>query len=323
MATQADRRAPGGGGQSAGVPRRPDAGGPPAGRGGLPAPARGGCRRRARPDAGRGPAGLGQRRTGAPGGTGGRAAGAEAATGARQPRRRVPGRPGDAGHRPPATGRHAPRPVSPAAPRCAPPGAGGAAVPGAEAQPDATASAPEASGGERAEQPGDAGRGARLPPGGGETARPSAGPVDRAAPRLVPGHARAEAEGATVAHAPVDRGGRCGAADTSPPRSRPTMTPGGSSRGKRRAGTRHEPCDRADRGRAFTPHLFRLYTRRTGKPSTGGRTPGDRRGSGLITASCPMKFGPTRNGAAANATNLTSPAVTLEAESQFPESRMR
>jgi hypothetical protein len=67
----------------------------------------------------------------------------------------------------------------------------------------------------------------------------------------------------------------------------------------------------------------RHRTRRTGKPSTGGRTSGDRRGSGLRTASCPMKFGPTRNGATANATNLTSPAVTLEAESQFPESRMR
>ena len=45
------------------------------------------------------------------------------------------------------------------------------------------------------------------------------------------------------------------------PRSRPTMTPGRSSRGKRLAGKLHEPFDRADRGRAFTPHLFRLYRR--------------------------------------------------------------
>jgi hypothetical protein len=64
---------------------------------------------------------------------------------------------------------------------------------------------------------------------------------------------------ATVSHSPVDRGVRFGATDTSHPRSGPTMTPGWSSGGKRLAGTLHEPFDRADRGRAFTPHLFRLY----------------------------------------------------------------
>jgi hypothetical protein len=36
-----------------------------------------------------------------------------------------------------------------------------------------------------------------------------------------------------------------------------------------------------------------------------------------------MNFGPTGNGAAANATNLTSPVVTLEAEGQSLESRVR
>ncbi len=36
-----------------------------------------------------------------------------------------------------------------------------------------------------------------------------------------------------------------------------------------------------------------------------------------------MNFGPTRKGAAANARNLTSPVVTLEAESQSLESRVR
>jgi hypothetical protein len=36
-----------------------------------------------------------------------------------------------------------------------------------------------------------------------------------------------------------------------------------------------------------------------------------------------MKFGPIGNGAAVNATNLTNPAVTLEAKGQSPESRVR
>ncbi len=109
--------------------------------------------------------------------------------------------------------------------------------------------------------PGDSRLGALLPQGGCETALPSAGPVDRASPLLVPGQALAESDVATVSHSPVDRGVRFGATDTSHPRSRPTMTPGRSSRGKRLAGKLHEPFDRADRGRAFTPHLFRLYRR--------------------------------------------------------------
>jgi hypothetical protein len=51
------------------------------------------------------------------------------------------------------------------------------------------------------------------------------------------------------------------------------MTPGRSSRGKRLAGKLHEPFDRADRGRAFTPHLFRLYSRSGQEPrAVKGRT---------------------------------------------------
>src|SRR6266850_2090137 len=134
------------------------------------------------PDEGRGPAGRDHRRAVSPGGTGGRAACAEDANCARQPRPRVPGRQGEAGHRPPSTGLQAPRPVSPAAPLCSPPGEVGAAVPGADSKPDTTESAPEASGGDRADQPGDSWLGVLLPQGGCETALPSAGPVDRASP---------------------------------------------------------------------------------------------------------------------------------------------
>jgi hypothetical protein len=59
-------------------------------------------------------------------------------------------------------------------------------------------------------------------------------------------------------------------------------------------------------------------SRSAGKPRTWRRGPGDCRGSGLITALCSMKFGPTGNGAAVNATNLTRPVVTLEAEVANP-----
>ena len=57
LATHADRRAPGWGGQSAVVQRLPDAVGPPDGRGGLPAHALGGRLRRADVRRGKRPSG--------------------------------------------------------------------------------------------------------------------------------------------------------------------------------------------------------------------------------------------------------------------------
>jgi hypothetical protein len=44
------------------------------------------------------------------------------------------------------------------------------------------------------------------------------------------------------------------------------MTPGRSSKGKRLAGKRHEPFERADGGRAAQPHLLRLYSRGSHAP---------------------------------------------------------
>ena len=62
----------------------------------------------------------------------------------------------------------------------------------------------------------------------------------------------------------------------------------------------------------------RHSTQSAGKPRTGGRTPGDERSQGLIAALCLMKFGSTSchrgRGAAVNATEMTTPVVTLGAE---------
>ena len=62
----------------------------------------------------------------------------------------------------------------------------------------------------------------------------------------------------------------------------------------------------------------RHSTQSAGKPRTGGRTPGDERSQGLIAALCLMKFGSTSchrgRGAAGNATEMTTPVVTLGAE---------
>jgi hypothetical protein len=46
-----------------------------------------------------------------------------------------------------------------------------------------------------------------------------------------------------------------------------SMTPGWSSGGKRLAGKLHEPFERADGGRAFQPHLLRLYRPGAGEAS--------------------------------------------------------
>jgi Reverse transcriptase (RNA-dependent DNA polymerase) len=100
--------------------------------------------------------------------------------------------------------------------------------------------------------------------GGGETALPSSGPGDRAPPRFVPGQRRAEPDGAPVSHSPADSGGRRGAMDAPDPRSCPTRTPGRSRRGKRLAGKRHEPFERADGGRGSGPDLLRLDTNSNG-----------------------------------------------------------
>jgi hypothetical protein len=183
----------------------------------------------------------------------------------------VPWRSGAAGRRPWPPGAQASRPVQAAAPRGSPPGAVRQAVPGADPSPHATEGAHQAMGAARADQSRHPWVGTRRSPGGCATALPPAGQVDRAPHRLVPGSALAESEVAPVSDPTPECGVRSRATDPSHPRSRSLMTPERSSGGQRRAGKLHEPCDRADGGRATPLDLRRLYTQRLGKPATGGR----------------------------------------------------
>jgi hypothetical protein len=180
---------------------------------------------------------------------------------------------GHAGRRPSPPGAHAARPVHPADPRGSPPGAVRAAVPGAAPRPHPTAGAPHATGAERADPSRPPWGGTLRSHGGGETALAPAGPVDRAPPRRVPGPARAASEVAPVAHPTTACGVRSRATAPSHARSRPLLTPARRRGGKRRAGTLHEPCARADGGRATPPDLLRLYSRWGHVPSGSRITP--------------------------------------------------
>jgi hypothetical protein len=123
----------------------------------------------------------------------------------------------------------------------------------------------------RADQSRHARLGALRSPGGGAAALPPARWVDRAPPRLLPGHTLAEPEVAHRSDPSAAWSVGLGATDAPDSRSCPPMTPRWSSRGQRRAGKLPEPCARADGGRAPQPDLRRLYTRRVGEPRPWGR----------------------------------------------------
>ena len=196
-----------------------------------------------------------------PGGIGSGTAPAEDAGRPCEPRLRVSWLEGDAGRRPSPPGAHASRPVQAAAPRCSPPGDVRAAVPGADPSPHATAGAQHATGAERADPSRQSGVGTWRSHGGCETALPPTGPVDRAPPRRVPGPALAASAGAPVSNPTTDGGVRSRATAPSHARARLLRTPERRSGGTRRAGTLHEPCARADGGRATPLDLLRLYRR--------------------------------------------------------------
>jgi hypothetical protein len=113
---------------------------------------------------------------------------------------------------------------------------------------------------DRADQSRHSRLGALLSQGGCEAALPPARWVDRAPPRLIPGQTLAEPDVAHISDPSADWRVWLGATDAPDSRSCPPMTPRWSSRGKRLAGTLHEPFERADGGRAPQPDLLRLYT---------------------------------------------------------------
>ena len=115
-------------------------------------------------------------------------------------------------------------------------------------------------GDDRTDQARHSGVGGLLSQGGGATALPSARRLDGAAPLRQCRQAVAQYEGAEVFNEPIHQGVGCSPPDPSDAGSCPTMRPGRRSPGKRLAGKRHEPFERADGGRATSPNLFRLYT---------------------------------------------------------------